>query len=74
MFFFYKQKTAYEFLSGLVGTEMCIRDRCVLIVKQLAPMARKVVRSRKPERRIVALCVLIVEQLAPMERKVVRSR
>ena len=23
----YKQKTAYEILSGLVGSEMCIRDR-----------------------------------------------
>ena len=26
-FFFFKQKTAYEFLYGLVGSEMCIRDR-----------------------------------------------
>ena len=25
--FFFKQKTAYEMLSGLVGSEMCIRDR-----------------------------------------------
>ncbi len=25
VFFFFKQKTAYEFLSGLVGSEMCIR-------------------------------------------------
>ena len=25
-FFFFKQKTAYEILSGLVGSEMCIRD------------------------------------------------
>ena len=24
--FFFKQKTAYEILSGLVGSEMCIRD------------------------------------------------
>ena len=27
--FFFKQKTAYEILSGLVGSEMCIRDSCV---------------------------------------------
>ena len=27
VFFFFKQKTAYEILSGLVGSEMCIRDR-----------------------------------------------
>ncbi len=26
-FFFFKQKTAYEILIGLVGSEMCIRDR-----------------------------------------------
>ncbi len=25
--FFFKQKTAYEFSLGLVGSEMCIRDR-----------------------------------------------
>ena len=25
-FFFLKQKTAYEFTLGLVGSEMCIRD------------------------------------------------
>ena len=28
MFFFFKQKTAYEMLRSLVGSEMCIRDRC----------------------------------------------
>ena len=26
-FFFYKQKTAYDMLRSLVGSEMCIRDR-----------------------------------------------
>ncbi len=26
-FFFFKQKTAYESLSGLVGSEMCISDK-----------------------------------------------
>ena len=25
---FFKQKTAYEMLRSLVGSEMCIRDRC----------------------------------------------
>ena len=25
--FFFKQKTAYEMLRSLVGSEMCIRDR-----------------------------------------------
>ena len=27
LFFFFKQKTAYEIEYGLVGSEMCIRDR-----------------------------------------------
>src|SRR5660398_23134 len=27
-FFFFKQKTAYEIRLSLVGSEMCIRDRC----------------------------------------------
>ena len=27
--FFFKQKTAYEMLRGLVGSEMCIRDRFI---------------------------------------------
>ena len=25
---FFKQKTAYEIMPSLVGSEMCIRDRC----------------------------------------------
>eukprot|EP00658_Telonema_sp_P-2_P012309 TRINITY_DN14694_c0_g1_i1.p1 TRINITY_DN14694_c0_g1~~TRINITY_DN14694_c0_g1_i1.p1 ORF type:complete len:234 (+),score=55.01 TRINITY_DN14694_c0_g1_i1:57-758(+) len=29
-FFFFKQKTAYEMLRSLVGSEMCIRDRNIL--------------------------------------------
>ena len=29
MFFFFKQKTAYEMLRSLVGSEMCIRDRVI---------------------------------------------
>ena len=29
LFFFFKQKTAYEILSGLVGSEMCIRDSSI---------------------------------------------
>ncbi len=27
VFFFFKQKTEYEMKRGLVGSEMCIRDR-----------------------------------------------
>eukprot|EP00831_Metopus_contortus_P027560 TRINITY_DN2313_c0_g1_i3.p1 TRINITY_DN2313_c0_g1~~TRINITY_DN2313_c0_g1_i3.p1 ORF type:complete len:140 (+),score=19.70 TRINITY_DN2313_c0_g1_i3:37-420(+) len=31
-FFFFKQKTAYEMQRGLVGSEMCIRDRAYIMV------------------------------------------
>ncbi|VTU59884.1 dTDP-4-dehydrorhamnose 3,5-epimerase [Lactobacillus paracasei ATCC 334] [Lacticaseibacillus rhamnosus] len=30
-FFFFKRKTAYEISLGLVGSEMCIRDRTKLV-------------------------------------------
>ena len=32
MFFLFKQKTAYEMLRSLVGSEMCIRDRSYSVV------------------------------------------
>eukprot|EP00658_Telonema_sp_P-2_P057325 TRINITY_DN45774_c0_g1_i1.p1 TRINITY_DN45774_c0_g1~~TRINITY_DN45774_c0_g1_i1.p1 ORF type:complete len:129 (-),score=49.46 TRINITY_DN45774_c0_g1_i1:153-539(-) len=31
-FFFFKQKTAYEMLRSLVGSEMCIRDSIHIVV------------------------------------------
>ena len=31
-FFFFKQKTAYEIRLSLVGSEMCIRDRYIIVV------------------------------------------
>ncbi len=30
-FFFFKRKTAYEFLLSLVGSEMCIRARADIV-------------------------------------------
>ena len=30
-FFFFKQKTAYEIMPSLVGSEMCIRDRTMMV-------------------------------------------
>ena len=35
VFFFFKQKTAYEMLRSLVGSEMCIRDRAASALKFL---------------------------------------
>eukprot|EP00658_Telonema_sp_P-2_P065746 TRINITY_DN54926_c0_g1_i4.p1 TRINITY_DN54926_c0_g1~~TRINITY_DN54926_c0_g1_i4.p1 ORF type:complete len:240 (+),score=66.28 TRINITY_DN54926_c0_g1_i4:56-775(+) len=37
-FFFFKQKTAYEMLRSLVGSEMCIRDRISNIQGELEHM------------------------------------
>ncbi len=34
LFFFFKQKTAYEFSLGLVGSEMCIRDRTTRVSRE----------------------------------------
>ena len=33
VFFFFKQKTAYELLRSLVGSEMCIRDSAWAVLK-----------------------------------------
>ena len=33
-FFFFKQKSAYEMLRSLVGSEMCIRDRKIIDQKE----------------------------------------
>ncbi len=40
-FFFFKQKTAYEILSGLVGSEVCIRDG-----GRPVPMLMEYIRSK----------------------------
>src|SRR5450756_2462813 len=34
VFFFFKQKTAYEIMPSLVGSEMCIRDRSETVWRQ----------------------------------------
>ena len=41
--FFFKQKTAYEMLRSLVGSEMCIRDR--LGIEQLVDGSQPVVEG-----------------------------
>ena len=40
--FFFKQKTAYEIMPSLVGSEMCIRDR-------YQPLRRRRLRRRRQE-------------------------
>eukprot|EP01016_Furgasonia_blochmanni_P050345 TRINITY_DN7770_c0_g1_i10.p1 TRINITY_DN7770_c0_g1~~TRINITY_DN7770_c0_g1_i10.p1 ORF type:complete len:126 (+),score=10.63 TRINITY_DN7770_c0_g1_i10:2-379(+) len=43
-FFFFKQKTAYEIMPSLVGSEMCIRDRN-LVMRTQRWVAQKKSRS-----------------------------
>ena len=45
--FFFKQKTAYEMLRSLVGSEMCIRDR-KMDLKQCAKTKRRYLRENGP--------------------------
>src|SRR5678810_1227105 len=68
LFFFFKQKTAYEFSACLVGSEMCIRDRryhALLIAALPAPYGRMVMlndvweRLRWPDGRSVPLKTVI---------------
>eukprot|EP00658_Telonema_sp_P-2_P045460 TRINITY_DN33421_c0_g1_i1.p3 TRINITY_DN33421_c0_g1~~TRINITY_DN33421_c0_g1_i1.p3 ORF type:complete len:110 (+),score=39.53 TRINITY_DN33421_c0_g1_i1:62-391(+) len=51
IFFFFKQKTAYEMLRSLVGSEMCIRDRACtgpyarLVQDAVGKLGRSVLRD-----------------------------
>src|SRR5665648_409236 len=41
-FFFFKQKTAYEIMPSLVGSEMCIRDRLWRLNAHFVPDIRTI--------------------------------
>eukprot|EP00658_Telonema_sp_P-2_P010205 TRINITY_DN13845_c0_g1_i3.p1 TRINITY_DN13845_c0_g1~~TRINITY_DN13845_c0_g1_i3.p1 ORF type:complete len:471 (-),score=159.52 TRINITY_DN13845_c0_g1_i3:232-1644(-) len=45
-FFFFKQKTAYEMLRSLVGSEMCIRDSSILELQQLTQSLDQEVQAK----------------------------
>ena len=45
-FFFFKQKTAYEIMPSLVGSEMCIRDRLYAAVMELPDKQAKWIYAR----------------------------
>ena len=49
-FFFFKQKTAYEIMPSLVGSEMCIRDR---IDNASQDRTVSLIESRYPEVRLI---------------------
>ena len=43
--FFFKQKTAYEMLRSLVGSEMCIRDRLKAELSQMLAEHKSIVAA-----------------------------
>ena len=61
--FFFKQKTAYEISLGLVGSEMCIRDRLmtvtVLLTRYAVPVS-VLCTTALPELVMVAVVTLAV--------------
>ena len=58
-FFFLKKKTAYEIKYGLVGSEMCIRDRFEgsLTAAQVVGGIREGIASAAPGREVRAVLV-----------------
>src|SRR5665254_17444 len=61
-FFFFEQKTAYEMLRRLVGSEMCIRDRACT-----APSVRRphpIKDTRNPLLRAISDCLLYTSDAA----------
>ena len=44
-FFFFKQKTAYEMLRSLVGSEMCIRDSSIGVPLPLTASVMEIMHS-----------------------------
>eukprot|EP00658_Telonema_sp_P-2_P056574 TRINITY_DN45031_c0_g2_i1.p1 TRINITY_DN45031_c0_g2~~TRINITY_DN45031_c0_g2_i1.p1 ORF type:complete len:208 (-),score=46.43 TRINITY_DN45031_c0_g2_i1:237-860(-) len=47
-FFFFKQKTAYEMLRSLVGSEMCIRDSSISLSLSLVLVTASLATGLKP--------------------------
>eukprot|EP00658_Telonema_sp_P-2_P066720 TRINITY_DN55687_c0_g2_i1.p1 TRINITY_DN55687_c0_g2~~TRINITY_DN55687_c0_g2_i1.p1 ORF type:complete len:171 (+),score=49.19 TRINITY_DN55687_c0_g2_i1:27-539(+) len=48
VFFFFKQKTAYEMLRSLVGSEMCIRDRLNPVLNTSSRVLLDLMKGAKP--------------------------
>eukprot|EP00825_Cyclidium_porcatum_P026826 TRINITY_DN2882_c0_g1_i1.p1 TRINITY_DN2882_c0_g1~~TRINITY_DN2882_c0_g1_i1.p1 ORF type:complete len:139 (+),score=39.77 TRINITY_DN2882_c0_g1_i1:26-442(+) len=78
-FFFFKQKTAYEIMPSLVGSEMCIRDRYFILVYNWIRKLFLVETQNDPQEvdvEVMQLMVkvlecLIIAQLLPGDLEVV---
>ena len=67
--FFFKQKTAYEMLRSLVGSEMCIRDSLrpghpTLRLNADEALARRSPRQPRPPSQHVSICLLYTSDAA----------
>ena len=65
-YFFFKQKTAYEILSGLVGSEMCIRDRRrtgIIILFAYNVLGKKIMET--PKHRLVSQTLSLTSSTDP---------
>src|SRR5678809_1288849 len=74
MFFFFKQKTAYEISACLVGSEMCIRDRIGVVAEEHAQEDGRVAGHGHLSmlERLAPAAAALVELHAPAVRRVVR--
>eukprot|EP00658_Telonema_sp_P-2_P082191 TRINITY_DN8621_c0_g1_i2.p2 TRINITY_DN8621_c0_g1~~TRINITY_DN8621_c0_g1_i2.p2 ORF type:complete len:142 (-),score=51.77 TRINITY_DN8621_c0_g1_i2:525-950(-) len=54
-FFFFKQKTAYEMLRSLVGSEMCIRDRYQRRVREFSNDNMPSASKRRSDRSVESI-------------------
>ena len=67
--FFFKQKTAYEMLRSLVGSEMCIRDRVYFLAIEMTRRRLASVISRLARRALaspvdICFCLLYTSDAA----------
>src|SRR5674536_369671 len=64
-FFFFKQKTAYEMLRSLVGSEMCIRDSLILTGPRLSVAHAELllILSTLEDTTVHLFCVLTIQTL-----------
>src|SRR5450756_2811141 len=60
-FFFFKQKTAYEIMPSLVGSEMCIRDRYGTAVR------KRKARHRHDDVMVEFPCACVVSSKAKVD-------
>ena len=69
IFFFFKQKTAYEMLRSLVGSEMCIRDsfpgwRALVAEKFRELLALPEFAAEQPAPKMLWACLLYTSDAA----------